>query len=178
QSLFLIGAMLALIAFTASAQQPNPSEKQRFITIKENMQAAVVSMDKKKLIRAKYDMEDFTNSSNKQMQKLAHYYMGYADYRLNTQFSDVKEDQQEKFVHEAVKYLDEAVLLDPDFADARALLASVYGLKATGIFSGMKYGPKSNSAIENALESAPDNPRVHMINAIGLLKKPSMFGGS
>src|SRR5699024_257665 len=25
---------------------------------------------------------------------------------------------------------------------------------------------------------APDNPRVHMINAIGLLKKPSMFGGS
>src|SRR5699024_10738399 len=107
-----------------------------------------------------------------------HYYMGYADYRLNTQFSDVKEDQKEKFLDEAVKYLEEAVRLDPDFADARALLASVYGLKATGIFSGMKYGPKSNSAIENALETAPDNPRVHMINAIGLLKKPSMFGGS
>src|SRR5699024_12628378 len=116
QSLFLIGAMLALIAFTASAQQPNPSEKQRFITIKENMQAAVDSMDKKKLIRAKYAMEDFTNSNNKQMQKLAYYYMGYADYRLSTQFEGISGDKKEQYLNEAQEKFEKTVEMDPSFA--------------------------------------------------------------
>ncbi|MDZ7693780.1 MAG: hypothetical protein U5K69_22120 [Balneolaceae bacterium] len=42
----------------------------------------------------------------------------------------------------------------------------------------MRYGPKSENAIEKALQLAPKNPRVEMINGIGLLYKPGLFGGS
>lgn len=178
QPLLLIGLMLAVIPFSAAAQQSPVSEKQRFITLKKNMQAAVDSMNKKKLIQARYAMEDFTESSNQQMQKLAHYYMGYAAYRLSTQFEEVNDDQKKKYLNEAQKQFEKTIEVDPSFAEGHAMLGSVYGMKAAGFFSGMKYGPKSNNAIEKALEIGTDNPRVHMINAIGLLNKPSMFGGS
>jgi tetratricopeptide (TPR) repeat protein len=71
-----------------------------------------------------------------------------------------------------------AVELGSDFAEAQAMLGSCYGMKATGIFSGMKYGPKSDKAMKRAKELAPDNPRVVLLDAIGTFFKPSMFGGS
>lgn len=178
QSLFLICMLPAVIPLSLSAQQSESSAGERFISIKENMQAAVDSMDEKKLIQARYAMEDFTGSSDERMQKLAYYYMGYASYRLSTQFSNINEDQKEQYLDKAQEHFEEAIKIDPSFAEAQAMLGSVYGMKAGGFFSGMKYGPKSNNAIEKALKTGPDNPRVHMINGIGLMNKPSMFGGS
>lgn len=178
QSLLLIGLILIFIPLSAAAQQSNFSEKERFITIKENMQAAVDSMNKEKLIQARYAMADYTGTSDEKMQRLAYYYIGYAAYRLNTQFSDISEDQKEQYLNEAEKQFQKSVKIDPSFADAYAMLGSVYGMKAAGFFSGMKYGPKANNATEKALKTGPKNPRVHMVNAIGLMNKPSMFGGS
>ena len=45
------------------------------------------------------------------------------------------------------------------------------------MFAGIKYGPKSNKQIDKALELAPENPRVLMLDGTGLLYTPSMFGG-
>lgn len=176
--LSLIGLVVAIIPFSATAQQSDSSEKERFISIKEDMQAAVDSMNKKKLIQARYAMEDFTGSSDKNIQKLACYYIGYAAYRLNTQFADINEDQKEQYLNEAEKQFRKSIKIDPSFAEGHAMLGSVYGMKAAGFFSGMKYGPKANNATEKALKTGPNNPRVHMVNAIGLMNKPSMFGGS
>ncbi len=48
---------------------------------------------------------------------------------------------------------------------------------AGGMISGMRYGPKSNNAIERAREAAPNNPRVLLAQGISLYNTPSMWGG-
>lgn len=177
-ALVIVGLLALGTGSNTRAQSQNTTQKDQFWAIKKNLQTAVDSMDKAGVIKAKYEFRPYTKSSGKELKALAYYYMGYADYRLNTQFPDLKEDQKERFLDEAVKYLEQAVKFDPEFADAWALLGSAYGMKATGIFAGMKYGPKSDNAMEKALQYGPGNPRAHMLNAIGLLYKPSMFGGS
>ena len=178
QSLLIAVLMLGMLPFSAVAQSSESSQKDRFISIKDQLQSAVDSLDKAGIIKAKYALQPYADGNENPLKKLAYYYMGYADYRLNTQSPGINEDQKEKILDEAVQYLEHAVALDPDFADARALLGSAYGKKAAGFFSGMKYGPKADDAMEKAMESGPENPRVYMLNAIGLLYKPSMFGGS
>jgi hypothetical protein len=41
----------------------------------------------------------------------------------------------------------------------------------------MFLGPRAGSAIDQAKELEPNNPRVHLIDGIGNINKPSMFGG-
>jgi tetratricopeptide (TPR) repeat protein len=173
---------LVLLCFTPveriRAQSDNSSDAEQFLAIKNILQAGVDSLNKAEVIKAKYAFQPYAESDNKELKTLAYYYMGYADYRLNLLFPEVKEDQKEKFLNEAVEYLEKAAALDSDFSDAHALLSSAYGMKAAGVFSGMKYGPKADNAIEKALNKGPENPRAHMLHAVGLQYKPSMFGGS
>lgn len=107
---------------------------------------------------------------------LAHYYVALSSYRLIDLVQD--EDRSDAYMDDAQKHLERALEVRPGWAEAEALLASVYGRKAGGgMFSGMRYGPKASSAMERAIESAPNNPRVLLTEAISLYNKPGMFGG-
>jgi tetratricopeptide (TPR) repeat protein len=169
---------LGFSTITTAQSSEMPDDKQQFLTIKNNLQTAVDSLNKAGVIKAKYALVSYAEGSDKELKKLAYYYMGYAAYRLNTLFQDIKEKQKEQFLDKSAQHLEKATNLDDDFADAWALLGSTYGMKAAGFFSGMKYGPKSDKAMSKAKDAEPQNPRVHMLNSIGKLYKPSMFGGS
>lgn len=106
------------------------------------------------------------------------YYLGYINYRLFTEFDSSELSDRDATLNRAVTALESAVELYPDYSEAAALLASCYGLKATGLFRAVRYGRKYIQTIERALELDPDNPRVLFIDAIGMLKKPAIFGGS
>jgi len=108
---------------------------------------------------------------------LAHYYVALADYRLIDLVDD--EDASEAFGDDAQTRLERAVELRPDWAEAHALLASVYGRKASrGMFSGMRYGPRAQRTMEQATSLAPENPRVLLLDAISLYNTPERWGGN
>ena len=108
----------------------------------------------------------------------AHYYVGLANYRIATRFLDSDEDRAEALIDDGIDHLDAAIEIQPELAEAHALLSTLYGLKARGgAFSGMRYGPRADNAITQAQQLAPDNPRVLLLNAVSLLNKPSRWGG-
>ena len=111
------------------------------------------------------------------LQKFIHYYRGLAYFRMfplpMTEDSDLFSDNLDK----AQKELEKAVGIDPDFDEAYSVLGGVYGMKAAGMFSGMKYGGKAKRAMEKARELSPENPRTYLIDGIGDYYKPKLFGG-
>lgn len=177
-----VTALAALIFFIqiigTEIMAQNSQAEEIFLSAKKNLQTGVITLDKASIVKGKYALQSYTESSDRELQALAHYYMGYADYRLHTLPVELSEKQKRKHLDEAVKHFEKAIELKPDFAEAHAMLSSSYGLKATGLFAGMKYGPKADKQIEIAKEQSPENPRVTMTGGIGLLYTPGMFGGS
>lgn len=110
---------------------------------------------------------------------LAHYYIAYADYNLGLNLiSQQKSEDAEKFIDDAVEHLMKAIDLDTKFAEGFALLSTCYGLKINFMpIKSIYLGPRSGVAISKALNLAPDNPRIHLIDGIGKYHSPSMFGG-
>ncbi len=159
-------------------QQAMGQESNPFIEIRQSIETAVDSLEPERLIEVNTKLQSLSQTADSEVKKYAYYYRGYSNYRLQNSFPQIDEDQQEKYLDQAVAMFEKAVEVDPKFAEAYAMLGSCYGMKASGFFSGMKYGPKSDNAMSKARELAPDNPRVVMLDAIGKLYKPSMFGGS
>lgn len=159
---------------------PHTAEAQaeQFAEIRESIETAVDSLQPEILVKVNTKLTSLSDHENPQVRKYAYYYRGYTNYRLQSSFPNVSEDQKEKYLDEAVRMLKKAVSLDESFAEAQGLLASCYGIKASGFFAGMKYGPKSDATMKQAKSLAPKNPRVILLDAIGTLYKPSMFGGS
>lgn len=173
QTTLLFCLFLLPITQSVSAQEAQFSE------IRQTIETAVDSLQPEKLIELTEEkLETLSEADDSRIQKYAYYYRGYSNYRLQNSFPDINDDNKEKYLDEAVAMFEKAVELDPDFAEAHAMLGSCYGMKASGFFSGMKYGPKSDEAMDKAKELEPDNPRVVMLDAIGTLFKPSAFGGS
>ncbi|NBC00825.1 MAG: tetratricopeptide repeat protein [Bacteroidetes bacterium] len=108
----------------------------------------------------------------------AHYYVALANYRIATRILDSDEDRADALIDDGIDRLDAAIEAQPASAEAHALLSTLYGLKARGgMFSGMRYGPRADGAIERAQQLAPENPRVLLLHAVSLLNKPSRWGG-
>ena len=75
----------------------------------------------------------------------------------------------------------ESLLEDtPTHAEAWALLSATIGMRIgiAPVSRGIRYGATTNSAMNKAVALAPNNPRVLLLDAIGKLNKPSMFGGN
>lgn len=104
------------------------------------------------------------------------YFIGYANYSLVNLPSE--KESKEQNTDAGVAALEEAVKLEPAFADAHGLLGSLYGQKAAGgMMAGMKYGQKSTASLERASLLSPENPRILMLRGIGLYYTPAMWGG-
>ncbi len=112
----------------------------------------------------------------------AHYYIALADFRIVNLLlgaGEKNKDAASEHLDSAVGHLKEATRIDPEAAEAYALLSSAYG-RQIGLspVKGMFIGPKAGKAIKKAMELAPDNPRVVLSAAIGDFNTPRMFGGN
>ncbi len=81
------------------------------------------------------------------------------------------------YLKDAEKPLEEVLAQNPEHAEAQALYASVNGWLITGMWSGMRRGPRADKALKKARELAPENPRVAMHQGVSRLFRPGMFGG-
>ena len=150
-------------------------DRQSFKDAVERLDSAIIRHQKDSLLQLR---ETFLSRlKDSALAPYAHYYLAYCNYRLNTNFAEDRDNIDEKLTDEALKHLEEARKHDPIKAEVLALKSSLLGLKIAGPFSAMSQGPKANEAISKALELAPDNPRVAMLDAIGAYYKPSFAGG-
>ena len=81
------------------------------------------------------------------------------------------------YLKDAEKQLEQVLARNPDDAEAQALYATVNGWLITGMWSGMRRGPRADKAHKKARELAPQNPRVAMHQGVSRLFRPGMFGG-
>jgi len=121
----------------------------------------------------------------KHREALLHYYLGYCNHQLNIYYrynpNSTKADKKtaDKLVEAGIQHLEKAIQLDKNFAEAYALVASLYGEKiGSNPLLGMSLGPKSGVFMEKAIKLAPENPRVVYLDAISKNFTPAMFGGS
>lgn len=85
---------------------------------------------------------------------------------------------------EAVHWLDTAIAdtlaalgCNNRSANAHAMLGDLYGQKITGMFSGMRYGPKANAEVARAFRLDPRNAMAFAAQGRKYLYAPSAFGG-
>lgn len=108
-----------------------------------------------------------------------HYYIALADYRIAGLLGEESKDQASEHLKVAVEHLEKATEIDPEAAEAYALLSSAYGLQiGLSPMKTMILGPRVGKASRKAQQLAPDNPRVVLSAAISDFNTPKMFGGS
>ena len=105
---------------------------------------------------------------------LAHYYAGFADYQLALDAGQLALP----LLRRAETHLDEAIRVDPGFADAHALQARIFPMyyrfdpgRARVV------GSLGDDHLDSALRFEPDNPRVLAVQALDLIHSPLEYGG-
>ena len=111
-----------------------------------------------------------------------HYYIALADYRIVDLLlaeGDKNKDAASEHLKATVEHLKKATEIDPQSAEAYALLSSAYG-RQIGLnpVKTMLLGPRIGKVLRKAMRLAPDNPRVVLSAAISDFNTPKMFGGS
>ena len=111
-----------------------------------------------------------------------HYYIALADYRIADYLLAAGEESKgtaSEHLKATVEHLQKATEINPQAAEAYALLASAYG-RQIGLnpIKGMVLGRRAQQALKKAVQLAPDNPRVVLCTAIRDFNTPGMFGGS
>lgn len=111
-----------------------------------------------------------------------HYYIALADYRIADYLLAAGEKNKgtaAEHLKTTVEHLKKVIEINPQAAEAYALLSSAYG-RQIGLkpIKGMVLGRRAEQALKRAAQLAPDNPRVVLCTAIRDFNIPGMFGGS
>ncbi len=168
---------LALMLLTSISTFVFAQSDDVILKAKEAVQKAAVTGEAAAL-KAAREMAQTAASQTTQPNKKAAalYFVGYAHYSLVNLPSEKASSEQN--ADAGIAALEEAVTLEPAFADAYGLLASLYGQKAGGgMMAGMKYGQKSAVTMERAITLQPKNPRILLLEGVSLFFKPAMWGG-
>jgi tetratricopeptide (TPR) repeat protein len=107
------------------------------------------------------------------------YHIALADYRLIAFYLSSKmNDEAEKSLIEAQKYLEKSMALDPSFGEANALYGYLLGFEiALHPEKAMTLGPAGFNYFSKALAKEPENPRIHLLQGISLFYTPQEYGG-
>ncbi|QOC23230.1 hypothetical protein IC757_03495 [Wenzhouxiangella sp. AB-CW3] len=102
-----------------------------------------------------------------------------ADYRLASLYMEQgRDDDAREALDRGLEQITDWLDRHPDDARGLAIQAAIKGqLAGTGMIMGMRMGPRANRSMERAMEIDPDNPANWLLDAMGTLFKPSMFGG-
>lgn len=107
------------------------------------------------------------------------YHVALADYRLITFcLSSKMNEEAEKFLAEAKKYLEKAMTVDPSFGEACALYGYLLGFEiALHPERAMTLGLSIADYFSRASAKEPENPRIHLLQGISLFYTPQEYGG-
>lgn len=169
---------LLFMAAASVAVQADGSMPEQLKVLKTQIQEATYKENIEEIASIRDALKEFLSTSTESEKHWGYYYAALANYRLaSLQQDKISEKEKDKLLSQSVEWLDQSISHDKNFAEAYALKSSALGLMIDGMFEGMRLGKTASNAMEKAYELAPDNPRVIMLDGIGKLYTPSMFGG-
>ena len=109
---------------------------------------------------------------------LLRYWVALADYRLVPRLMGKDKKEAGRYIKDGIDHLDQALKVNPKFADAIALRAGLQGLSiAINPSRGMMLGGEMEEAFGRATALDPANPRVVLLQGINTFNKPKFVGG-
>lgn len=107
-----------------------------------------------------------------------HYWAAVASWRAVPVVTGADRKKAELIAKDGLAHCEEALRLDAGFAEALALKGSLQGMSIMfDPASMMTLGPQSGANLQRARAMAPKNPRVRLLQGIGILNTPAQFGG-
>ena len=107
-----------------------------------------------------------------------HYWVAVTDWRVVPILASQDRDGAKRYCDEGLAHCDAALKADPRMAEALAVKAGLQGLAIN--FNGaaaMTLGPTLRANMGRAVEMAPSNPRIRLLDGINTLHMPEFFGG-
>ena len=172
-----LGIILSFVLLNSVFSQTTAKTDSLLLRAKKVLNESIEAWDDGAILNSRAHLERLLKMDSTSF--LCRYYIAYADFRLVSFYhSHSNNDKIEKAIEDAIKQLDKVIELNPDFADAYALLSNMYGEKiAVSPIKSIYYGPKAGSARGKALDIEPDNPRAYLLDGTGKYFTPKLFGG-
>lgn len=169
----LVLLLAAVTLAPAAARAFDPAE---LVATKRALQSAMDGGDAAALVAARSKFAAM--SAAEPGSALLHYWVGFASWRAMPMVQRHDKAEARRLGLDGVAHLDRATERDPKFAEAFALKGGLQGmLIGAGGGSPMTLGPQSDANLTRADALAPGNPRVALLDGIGTLHKPGIFGG-
>ena len=169
----LLFALLLPIAGPARAQSDD-AYKETFLA-KTLLMDVTMRSDREGLLLARSRFERLIEQD--EVATLAHYYYSFANWQL----SFLAADSQEAItlLEDGISHLKTAIARDESFADAYVLgVLSYYPLYRLTPRRAREISAEEGPMLAKALELAPQNPRVVLVEAQDLFYSPPQYGGS
>lgn len=97
---------------------------------------------------------------------------------LSSTMRDRDEDLFDAYADAAQEHLEALLEIDKKWAEPRALLGGLYGMRiGYSPMKGMYYGPRSSSLLEEAVKDSPKSPLAWKLYANSKFFTPEMWGG-
>ena len=173
--LLLLGAVL--IAAALISPRANAADAAEVAAAKKSLQTAVNtgSVDAMFAVRAQFDALSTAEPKN----ALLHYWVAVCDWRVAPYLmSGENKEKGKRWIDEGIARAGQAYELDPKFAEALALRCGLQGMAIqVDPSKAMQLGIQMGGDLAHALDMAPNNPRVRLLDGISTLYKPGFVGG-
>jgi tetratricopeptide (TPR) repeat protein len=169
----LIAVALCMLASTVD--EACATEHEEFRAAMKLARDGDLQADWNKLADARERFAGFVK--DEELSAYAYYYMGYTDWRLSSlAFLALGPSAQGAFLDRAAAALETAVQKRPQFPDAQALLAACLSIRAASDATRRDaLAPRIRTAWQ-AVPPDSTNPRVMLLNAMGLAFAPPPHG--
>ena len=140
------------------------------------VQHAFYTRDSNTMLSARTDLERLAEAGS--LGALAHYYTGYADFRLGQLALRDDKGAASELLDRCIEESKSSWKLNKRFAEAYALMSACYGFKA-GLqpWKAVYYTPQAGRMMKKARELDGQNPRVVLLDAIAEYHLPRTLGG-
>lgn len=168
-----------LAALSVWCLVPFVAAKAQSDSLRAAVERAVVIADWPAIDRAAVRLRTQSVSPAGRTNAWLHYDLAYVLHRRVSGFINERRTTEAKaMVEEALRAAARADSLGAG-ATARALQGALAGQMAAvgGGLAPMRFGPRALSLLEDALEEAPDDPRVALLNGMTRFNAPRAFGG-
>jgi tetratricopeptide (TPR) repeat protein len=175
----LAAASLAAAPHRLVAQATPPAAVALLDSVRPHIETALVRGDWTTLDRLAARLRVASATAAGRTDPWIHYDLAYTLHRRVSGLIAEKNNARAKaLVEEALRAADQARTLGAG-AHARALQGALSGQMAAvgGGLSPMRFGPRALSQLDDAIEAAPNDPRVALLNGMTRLNAPSVFGG-
>lgn len=175
----LAAAMVVTAPHHAGAQATPPAAVALLDSVRPQIESALVRGEWATLDRLAARLRVASATAAGRTDPWVHYDLAYALHRRVSGLIAEKNNARAKpLVEEALRAADRARTLGAG-AHARGLQGALSGQMAAvgGGLSPMRFGPRALSQLDEAIEAAPNDPRVALLNGMTRLNAPAVFGG-